>query len=79
MIPDELFRDRVLEVATQLAAQAPIAMAGMKANLNDAELVGFGELLDREAARQAAATASSDCVEAATAFLERRGPGYVVD
>ena len=79
VVPDELFRDRVLEVAAQLAGPAPLARAGMKANLNDGELVGFGELLDREAARQAAATASSDCVEAATAFLERREPVFVGD
>ncbi|WGX96069.1 enoyl-CoA hydratase/isomerase family protein [Nocardioides sp. L-11A] len=76
VVPDDSFRDRVLELATRLAAQAPLALAGMKANLNDGERHDFGELLDREAARQAAATASSDCVEAATAFIERRAPVF---
>lgn len=77
VVPDAEFRARVLQVATQLAAQAPLALAGIKANLNDGEDCGFGDLLNREAARQAAATASADCVEAANAFLERRPPVFV--
>jgi 2-(1,2-epoxy-1,2-dihydrophenyl)acetyl-CoA isomerase len=77
VVPDDGFRARVLEVATRLAAQAPLALAGIKANLNDAEALGFGDLLDREAARQAAAAGSADCLEAAHAFLERRPPVFV--
>jgi 2-(1,2-epoxy-1,2-dihydrophenyl)acetyl-CoA isomerase len=77
VVPDDRFRARVLEVATQLAAQAPLALAGLKANLNDGEDLGFGDLLDREAARQAAAAGSADCLEAAHAFLERRPPVFV--
>ncbi|MCW2793521.1 MAG: Enoyl-CoA hydratase, partial [Nocardioides sp.] len=76
VVPDALFRERTLELATQLAAQAPLAMAGIKANLNDAETATFSELLDAEAHRQATTTASQDCAEAAAAFLAKRAPVF---
>lgn len=77
VVPDAQFRERTLELATRLAGQAPLAMAGIKANLNDADVTSFADLLDVEAGRQAQATASADCLEAANAFLQKRAPVFV--
>ena len=74
--PDDQLRTRALEMAEQAATQAPLAMAGIKANLNDAERLSFADLLDVEAGRQAGATATIDCQEAANAFLEKRDPVF---
>lgn len=76
VVPADAFRGRVMDLATKIAAQAPIAMAGIKANLNDGETMSFADLLDAEADRQAAATGSEDCAEAAIAFLEKRDPSF---
>jgi 2-(1,2-epoxy-1,2-dihydrophenyl)acetyl-CoA isomerase len=75
-VPDEQLRTRALELAERMADQAPLALAGIKANLNDAERLSFAELLDVEAERQAAATTTADCKEAAQAFLEKRDPVF---
>ena len=56
--------------------KAPVALARMKANLNDAALVGFGEALDREADRHARTSETADAAEAARAFLEKRPPRF---
>ena len=70
--PDGEFDDRVREVATRLAGMAPLALAAVKANLNDSEGSSFTEQLDREAQRHATTARTADAVEAAMAFLEKR-------
>lgn len=70
--PDDEFDDRVGEVATRLAGMAPLALAAVKANLNDSAGSSFTEQLDREARRHAATARTADAAEAAMAFLEKR-------
>ena len=70
------FLERVQAVAHELAGRAPLALARMKANLNDAERMDFASHLDLEAARQSASVTSADAVEAAAAFLEKRPPAF---
>lgn len=74
--PDDGLREHVMALARRIAGQAPLAMAGIKANLNDGATASFAELLDLEADRQAAATATEECVEAASAFLQKRDPVF---
>ena len=70
--PDDEFDTRVREVATKLAGMAPLALAAVKANLNDSDANSFSEQLDAEAQRHATTARTEDAVEAATAFLEKR-------
>jgi 2-(1,2-epoxy-1,2-dihydrophenyl)acetyl-CoA isomerase len=67
---------RAHEVAAELLAQPPLALAAVKQNLNDADRVGFEAALDREAARHTACAATQDAAEATTAFLEHRRPVF---
>jgi 2-(1,2-epoxy-1,2-dihydrophenyl)acetyl-CoA isomerase len=76
VFPDEEFADRVAELVTGLAGQAPLALRGIKQNLTDAARLSFPEAADREAARHVACSLSSDAAEAATAFLARRAPVF---
>lgn len=70
----DAFADRVREFAGSLAAAAPIALRGIKQNLNDAQRLDFSAALDAEAERHMRAARSADCVEAARAFIEKRPP-----
>jgi 2-(1,2-epoxy-1,2-dihydrophenyl)acetyl-CoA isomerase len=63
-------------VADQIVEAAPLAVRGIKANLDDALRLGFTELLDREAERHIAASRTEDHLEAASAFLEKRRPRF---
>lgn len=71
--PDELM-EAVMEVARDLAAAAPLALPLIKRNLNDADEIGFAEALDREARRHSEMVATTDGIEAALAFSEKRQP-----
>lgn len=73
---DDRFDDQVNEVATKLAGMAPLALAAVKANLNDSERLSFTEQMDREAQRHATTARTEDAVEAAMAFLEKRAPRF---
>jgi 2-(1,2-epoxy-1,2-dihydrophenyl)acetyl-CoA isomerase len=76
-LPDvEQLLAHVRSVADQIAHAAPIAIRGIKANLNDALRLSFSELLDREVERHIAASQTEDHLEAATAFLEKRRPEF---
>jgi 2-(1,2-epoxy-1,2-dihydrophenyl)acetyl-CoA isomerase len=72
---DELSR-AVAERAACLAAKAPTALAGMKANLNDAPGLPLPAYLDRESERLIGAMSSPDHREAVAAFLEKRAPRF---
>ena len=75
-LPDDELVGFVRSTAERLASAAPVALRGIKANLNDASEVGFAELLDREAARHVRSGRTSDAREAARAFVEKRPPTF---
>ncbi|GAC1334904.1 MAG: enoyl-CoA hydratase [Candidatus Dormibacteria bacterium] len=74
--PDAELMEAVSAIAARLAAMAPLALREVKANLNEAMALGFGDLLDRESARMIRLGATDDAREAAAAFLEKRSPRF---
>ncbi|HEV3187692.1 MAG TPA: enoyl-CoA hydratase [Acidimicrobiales bacterium] len=74
--PDATFMEEVGEVAKRLAGFAPLTLREVKANLNDAIGLSFGELMDREAERHVRLSVTDDAREAATAYLEKRPPVF---
>ena len=75
-LPDEELMPYVRSVAEKLLAAAPIALARIKQNLNDAEDVPFSTALDREAERHVRTGESADSAEARNAFFEKRPPKF---
>jgi 2-(1,2-epoxy-1,2-dihydrophenyl)acetyl-CoA isomerase len=75
--PAEELEERVCAVAARLAAAAPLARCGMKANLNEAATTSLAEALAQESPRHVACAYSEDAAEAGKAFLERRTPVFV--
>jgi 2-(1,2-epoxy-1,2-dihydrophenyl)acetyl-CoA isomerase len=76
LVDADSLTDRIATLARELAAQAPLAVAGIKANLNDSPDVSFAEQLDRESKRHVSLGRSEDSAEAARAFLEKRAPVF---
>ncbi|WLP92931.1 enoyl-CoA hydratase-related protein [Gordonia sp. NB41Y] len=76
VVPVDELDARVTAIATSLAAGPPLATAGIKANLTDAENLSFTECLRRECTRHVATGLSEDAAEAGRAFLERRTPHF---
>jgi 2-(1,2-epoxy-1,2-dihydrophenyl)acetyl-CoA isomerase len=76
VFPADDFAAQVGAVVTELAGRAPLALRGIKANLNDAAQVSFTEACDREVVRHVRCRQSPDSGEAARAFLERRAPVF---
>jgi 2-(1,2-epoxy-1,2-dihydrophenyl)acetyl-CoA isomerase len=74
---DEVFRDEVDALVTDLAGKAPLALAGMKANFTAAERMGFADFVTLETQHHHRITSSEDCREAFAAFVEKRAPRYV--
>jgi 2-(1,2-epoxy-1,2-dihydrophenyl)acetyl-CoA isomerase len=74
--PDEQLMAEVARVAERIAGFAPLTVAAVKANLNDGLVLGFSDLLDREAERMIRAGMTDDAREAAAAFLEKRPPVF---
>ncbi len=73
-VPPERLRPRVAELAAVLAANAPLAVQGMKQALND---IARGEAnLALIAANQARSRRSADLVEGRAAWLEKRPPRF---
>jgi len=72
--------DHLLVVATEMAAQAaafaPLALAGVKENLNDADVLGLDDLMRQEAIRFHRNRSTRDSAEAVRAFLEKRTPTF---
>ncbi len=68
---------RASDLAAELIGRPPVALRAIKQNLNDAEHLSFAELLDLEAARHTACSATEDAAEATAAFLHRRPPTFV--
>lgn len=76
VVDDEDLRSSALRTAQELAALPPLAVVGIKQNLNHALTSDFDSALDLEALRQVTTSTSADCGEAARAFLERRPPQF---
>jgi enoyl-CoA hydratase len=64
------------ELATEIAANSPIAVQGTKAVLKANEGRSVAEGLDYVATWNAGMLASDDLVEAVTAFMEKRSPKF---
>jgi 2-(1,2-epoxy-1,2-dihydrophenyl)acetyl-CoA isomerase len=75
-LPDAELAAHVAVAAADLVAAAPLALALMKQNLNDALRYSFGEQLDREAERHAQCALTEDHREAARAYLEKRKASF---
>src|SRR5579883_3012906 len=76
VVPDDALAARVAELAATVAGFPPLAVAGMKGNLDDAATRSLGELLDVEARRMAVNSATRDAREAVVAFAEGRPPVF---
>jgi 2-(1,2-epoxy-1,2-dihydrophenyl)acetyl-CoA isomerase len=72
----ERLADRAAALAADLAARAPLTVAGIKASLDDAERSDLGTFLDREAERYEANARTADATEAARAYVEKRPPVF---
>jgi enoyl-CoA hydratase len=69
--------DRAREVAEQLAAKSPLALAAIKRTVNHALQGDHVENLEREGAEFAGLFDSVDAKEGMTAFVEKREPKFV--
>jgi len=64
------------DLALRLAAGPPLAYAFMKRNLDAAQTLDLGAVLDLEADHQIAASRTADHAEATRAFVEKRPPAF---
>jgi 2-(1,2-epoxy-1,2-dihydrophenyl)acetyl-CoA isomerase len=72
VFPDDQLMAEVGARAARLAAKAPLALAGLKANLNDAEHLDISRHLEVESERLVRVMGTEDRVEAGKAFFEKR-------
>lgn len=72
VVPQERFEEAVRELATQLAAQPPKAMAAAKRAVNHALESSYEEALEFESYLQEAQAASQEFADGVQAFLARR-------
>lgn len=75
--PHDELSARVSRMAHGFAAGPPLALAAIKANLNEADSRSFPELLDAEIERHVTCMGTQDSVEAAEAFLAKRPPRFL--
>ncbi len=76
VFPDAELDRETQAIADAIASGPPLALAGMKANLDDAARLSFTECLRRECGRHIATAFSADAAEAGRAFLEKRTPRF---
>jgi 2-(1,2-epoxy-1,2-dihydrophenyl)acetyl-CoA isomerase len=76
VVPDHDLLPVARAIADQAADAAPLAFAGLKANLNDADHLRLDDLLRQEAVRFTRNRSTRDSVEAVRAFLEKRPPTF---
>ncbi|MCQ9369408.1 enoyl-CoA hydratase-related protein [Brevibacterium sp. 91QC2O2] len=76
VLSSEHFEAEVAAIVTTLEDAPPLALAGIKANLNDAHNLQFAEAMRHEAPRHIATGFSADAVEAGDAFLNKRRPVF---
>jgi 2-(1,2-epoxy-1,2-dihydrophenyl)acetyl-CoA isomerase len=72
LVPQERFEEEVRELATQLAAQPPKAMAAAKRAVNHALESSYEEALEFESYLQEAQAGSQEFVDGVQAFMARR-------
>jgi 2-(1,2-epoxy-1,2-dihydrophenyl)acetyl-CoA isomerase len=72
VVPQERLEEEVRELATQLAAQPPKAMAAAKRAVNHALESSYEEALEFESYLQEAQAASQEFADGVQAFLARR-------
>jgi 2-(1,2-epoxy-1,2-dihydrophenyl)acetyl-CoA isomerase len=76
VFPDEELLDQTKAIATKLAAGPRIAYRYMKRNLNAAETMTLGEVMDLEAWHHTRCGMTDDHLEGARAFVEKRKPVF---
>jgi 2-(1,2-epoxy-1,2-dihydrophenyl)acetyl-CoA isomerase len=76
VVPDADLLPVARAIAEQIAAAAPLTLAALKANLNDADNLGLADLMRQEAVRFTRNRSTRDSGEAVRAFLEKRPPVF---
>jgi enoyl-CoA hydratase/carnithine racemase len=76
VVPGDRLAGRADEIATELAAGAPLAQRFIKAGMNRAFEMSFDQALGYESQAQAVCLSSEDVVEGVSAFLEKRPPDF---
>ena len=76
VFPDEELLDRTKAIAAKLAAGPRLAYRYMKRNLNAAETMTLGEVMDLEAWHHTRCGMTDDHLEGARAFVEKRKPVF---
>jgi enoyl-CoA hydratase/carnithine racemase len=76
LVPAEEIDDVIGDLATTLAAGAPLAMAAIKRAVHDGVDLSLAEGLRGELDQLAPLFASADAHEGMTAFTEKRRPAY---
>lgn len=76
VVPDAELAATVAAIAADLAGFAPLALAGLKCNLADADVLDLPEFLDVESARYGENSNSADACEGFRSFVERRPPAF---
>jgi 2-(1,2-epoxy-1,2-dihydrophenyl)acetyl-CoA isomerase len=76
VVPAERLEQEVLALAAELVAGAPLAQRFIKAGLDQAFEMSFGEALAYEGRAQALLLASEDFVEGVTSFIQKRDPRF---
>lgn len=69
--------DAALDIATEIAAHAPLAVQATKESVVRGRLLGYDDALALEQRLTATVLASSDAAEGALAFAERRSPVWL--
>ncbi|MGF1596843.1 MAG: enoyl-CoA hydratase-related protein [Acidimicrobiales bacterium] len=73
---DDAFTDGIEAVVARLAAAAPLAIRGMKANFLDGETLSLADYVAVETQRHVQIAASRDTAEAFRAFVDKRKPHF---
>ena len=76
VFPDEDLMGEVRSRAQRLTEKAPLALARLKANLNDSGGLDIASHLDIESERLVLTGRTRDAAEAAAAFMEKRTPTF---
>jgi enoyl-CoA hydratase/carnithine racemase len=77
VVPDEKLREEAFAWAKAVAEGPRVALAAIKANLDDAAEVSYRAALDHEAERMGVCQRTEDHREAVRAFVEKRKPVFV--
>ena len=72
----EDFAAEIDAITERLAASAPLALRGIKANFKDAETLGLADYVPVESKRHSELMATADAREAARAFMQKRTPVF---